>query len=117
MTSAGTGGIRVDRVFYVASSGLLCASRKTAGGFRLKTGRGVAQSGSAPALGAGGPEFESRRPDHIPQFFAKSRRTELLPVSVCMDRRVPSLGDAEGSRSRLMTGGNERPIMRCVVRR
>ncbi len=26
--------------------------------------RGVAQSGSAPALGAGGREFESRRPDH-----------------------------------------------------
>jgi hypothetical protein len=25
--------------------------------------RGVAQSGSAPALGAGGREFESRRPD------------------------------------------------------
>jgi hypothetical protein len=25
--------------------------------------RGVAQSGSAPALGAGGPGFESRRPD------------------------------------------------------
>jgi hypothetical protein len=27
--------------------------------------RGVAQSGSAPALGAGGREFESRRPDHL----------------------------------------------------
>ena len=26
-------------------------------------GRGVAQSGSAPALGAGGPRFESGRPD------------------------------------------------------
>ena len=26
--------------------------------------RGVAQPGSAPALGAGGPEFKSRRPDH-----------------------------------------------------
>ena len=25
--------------------------------------RGVAQPGSAPALGAGGPEFKSRRPD------------------------------------------------------
>ena len=27
--------------------------------------RGVAQSGSAPVLGTGGREFESRRPDHI----------------------------------------------------
>ena len=26
--------------------------------------RGVAQSGSAPALGAGGPQFESGRPDY-----------------------------------------------------
>src|SRR5690554_4398884 len=29
--------------------------------------RGVAQSGSAPVLGTGGREFESRRPDHPPQ--------------------------------------------------
>src|SRR6056297_1051668 len=29
------------------------------------TVRGVAQSGSAPVLGTGGREFESRRPDHI----------------------------------------------------
>jgi hypothetical protein len=38
-----------------------------AGGPRLssctESQRGVAQSGSAPALGAGGPGFESRRPD------------------------------------------------------
>jgi hypothetical protein len=33
------------------------------------TGRGVAQPGSAPALGAGGPEFKSRRPDHFLHFF------------------------------------------------
>ena len=33
--------------------------------------RGVAQSGSAPALGAGGREFESRRPDHF--IFAWSQ--------------------------------------------
>ena len=30
--------------------------------------RGVAQSGSAPVLGTGGREFESRRPDHIFKF-------------------------------------------------
>ena len=30
---------------------------------RLGQHRGVAQSGSAPALGAGGREFKSRRPD------------------------------------------------------
>jgi hypothetical protein len=29
--------------------------------------RGVAQPGSAPALGAGGPRFKSARPDHIQQ--------------------------------------------------
>src|SRR5208283_2409749 len=31
----------------------------------IYTCRGVAQPGSAPALGAGGPEFKSRRPDHL----------------------------------------------------
>jgi hypothetical protein len=32
--------------------------------------RGVAQPGSAPALGAGGPEFKSRRPDqNISRIF------------------------------------------------
>ncbi len=31
----------------------------------MKEVRGVAQSGSAPALGAGGPGFESRRPDGV----------------------------------------------------
>src|SRR5260370_1123541 len=41
--------------------------------------RGVAQPGSAPALGAGGPEFKSRRPDHSLQsdpsnFSARGRR-------------------------------------------
>ena len=31
--------------------------------------RGVAQPGSAPALGAGGREFESRRPDQLIQSY------------------------------------------------
>ena len=31
---------------------------------RFLTGRGVAQPGSAPVLGTGGPRFESGRPDH-----------------------------------------------------
>src|SRR5712664_884729 len=37
--------------------------------------RGVAQPGSAPALGAGGPRFESARPDQIlvDQQFTESR--------------------------------------------
>ena len=30
----------------------------------MARGRGVAQPGSAPVLGTGGREFESRRPDH-----------------------------------------------------
>ncbi len=36
----------------------------TNGGMAEKNNRGVAQLASAPALGAGGREFESRRPDH-----------------------------------------------------
>ena len=36
--------------------------------------RGVAQSGSAPVLGTGGREFESRRPD---QFTKKNQRIAL----------------------------------------
>ena len=36
--------------------------------------RGVAQPGSAPALGAGGREFESRRPDHFCLVFQLLRR-------------------------------------------
>jgi hypothetical protein len=39
--------------------------------------RGVAQPGSAPALGAGGPRFKSGRPDqstsYIPGFFLLNR--------------------------------------------
>jgi hypothetical protein len=37
--------------------------------------RGVAQPGSAPALGAGGREFESRRPD---QFFERDSGEQEL---------------------------------------
>ncbi len=51
--------------------------------------RGVAQSGSVPALGAGGREFESRLPDHFPfccltviqqdfQFATKGVKDEVL---------------------------------------
>src|ERR1700737_1571154 len=36
--------------------------------------RGVAQPGSAPALGAGGPEFKSRRPDHLLLSFMNCSR-------------------------------------------
>jgi hypothetical protein len=35
--------------------------------FIMVVGRGVAQPGSAPALGAGGRRFESGRPDHFPK--------------------------------------------------
>ena len=34
----------------------------------LPRSRGVAQPGSAPALGAGGPRFKSARPDHFQRF-------------------------------------------------
>ena len=41
-------------------------------------GRGVAQSGSAPVLGTGGREFESRRPDQSPLSVSHSVRGRLL---------------------------------------
>ena len=40
-------------------------------------GRGVAQSGSAPVLGTGGREFESRRPDQ----FSKLQRFPVLMLT------------------------------------
>jgi hypothetical protein len=45
--------------------------------------RGVAQPGSAPALGAGGPRFKSARPDQTSNINSKARPTQ---------RRVPSGG-------------------------
>ena len=39
----------------------------------LSGSRGVAQPGSAPALGAGGPRFKSARPD---QYFHHRRQHE-----------------------------------------
>jgi hypothetical protein len=53
--------------------------------------RGVAQPGSAPALGAGGPEFESRRPDQniSPVFFSllKVLFHSKLICGILADRR------------------------------
>ena len=41
--------------------------------------RGVAQSGSAPALGAGGRWFESTRPDQIiPYFQSENDMTTVI---------------------------------------
>ena len=40
--------------------------------------RGVAQPGSAPALGAGGPGSESRRPDHFPNKITRFRAISRL---------------------------------------
>ena len=46
--------------------------------------RGVAQSGSAPALGAGGPQFESERPDHPENLpsLASASWTAVLGLSL-----------------------------------
>ena len=49
-------------------------------------GRGVAQSGSAPVLGTGGREFESRRPDHL-LIFSQI----LAQVRVYMAREIRQL--------------------------
>ena len=43
--------------------------------------RGVAQPGSAPALGAGGPGFESRRPDQQPD--RNKRKSPSFPRNGC----------------------------------
>src|SRR5882762_326190 len=53
--------------------------------------RGVAQPGSAPALGAGGPRFKSGRPDqnHLPYFLhvMKSAVHSKLHCGILADRR------------------------------
>ena len=57
------------------------------------TCRGVAQPGSAPALGAGGLEFKSPRPDHLQGFrqLVKSIRAATSDL----DEQLPhELGDA-----------------------
>jgi hypothetical protein len=62
-----------------------CANRQCAknrGKIEVLQSRGVAQPGSAPALGAGGREFESRRPDH-------SRPSGLQPT--CNGRATSSV--------------------------
>ena len=67
------GGVAADRRRYgrhrvSARMGSIAANRRRgyrALAFRLASdARGVAQPGSAPALGAGGPGFKSRRPDY-----------------------------------------------------
>src|ERR1700722_11966817 len=46
--------------------------------------RGVAQPGSAPALGAGGPEFKSRRPDqNISRVFFSILKAPFTSTSIC----------------------------------
>ena len=47
--------------------------------FLQHNSRGVAQSGSAPALGAGGPGFESRRPDSVVRSLHQFRNFPLPP--------------------------------------
>jgi hypothetical protein len=75
---AWTRTVRFHRTKTTASCGFpshfCCTTRLEAGNLRYNRcaiSRGVAQPGSAPALGAGGPEFESRRPDqkHLACFL------------------------------------------------
>ena len=49
-------------------------------GAHTKVCRGVAQSGSAPALGAGGREFESRRPDQPSATEIRYASTHLQAI-------------------------------------
>ncbi len=58
----------------------ICSSQdKTAG--HKKNYRVVAQSGSAPAWGAGGRRFESCQPDHFSKLLAKAESFFLKKVS------------------------------------
>jgi hypothetical protein len=57
----------------------------------LRPRRGVAQPGSAPALGAGGRRFKSSRPDRwIAQTRGCSSMVELQPSKLAMGVRFPS---------------------------
>src|ERR1700720_4627556 len=50
--------------------------------------RGVAQPGSAPALGAGGPRFKSARPDQTSHFVSWTDRSQQGRTAVHMSFRV-----------------------------
>src|SRR5439155_2120274 len=53
------------------------------------TGRGVAQPGSAPALGAGGRWFESSRPDHFSQCAPRSfQSSSIRRTATSMRRKI-----------------------------
>src|ERR671916_2170849 len=56
----------------------------------LRPRRGVAQPGSAPALGAGGRRFKSSRPDHRSLNCGCSSMVELQPSKLAMGVRFPS---------------------------
>src|SRR5579872_4506691 len=57
--------------------------------FRPRFRRGVAQPGSAPALGAGGPRFKSGRPDH--SSFLALRKIRSNGVLYVGQRFTPSV--------------------------
>jgi hypothetical protein len=57
---------------------LLLGPPRTADRSLLPGNRGVAQPGSAPALGAGGRWFESSRPDHLPPVHSGHMGNTLL---------------------------------------
>src|ERR1700690_2182170 len=61
--------------------------------FIIESSRGVAQPGSAPALGAGGPRFKSARPDHFPAI--QLSRCPILNVAP-LATLEPALSEAEG---------------------
>jgi hypothetical protein len=60
----------------------------------VRTGRGVAQPGSAPALGAGGRWFESSRPDHFPQKSSETGRKQALRAQHCARCLLPTIARA-----------------------
>ena len=75
----------------------------------------MAQSGSAPALGAGGRRFKSSRPDHG-AIRGCSSMVELQPSKLAMGVRFPSPALSPiGAIERLSEGDAQKPSLsrRC----
>src|SRR5512145_2159023 len=69
----------------------------------LPESRGVAQPGSAPALGAGGRWFESSRPDHFPN------ESRLSPPKNSEIRGLLTLSRGQGGLKHWTKGAPRRP--------
>ena len=72
------------------------------GGLNTCMVRGVAQSGSAPVLGTGGREFESRRPDHSSIVISMAAAPRRCPCNATRPPGRRRSADARLPRDRRM---------------